>query len=289
MVRGGSFVAGFAVTRTDREAAIKSFTPGAYSCEQRGTGAYENNITQICMASQPITFRYTPDQIAALELTISPERLSTYVGVAGGDKALAILLYERNILLSEGLYGVLQRLEVALRNAFHDAVAAGLGRRDWYDYAPFSAAESEAVTAAKRKLTQNSKPCTPGRVVAELSFGFWTALTHKRYARQFWDVHLYKAFPHRRMSHKTAFARLDSLRRLRNRVAHLEPILGRNLHQDLAEIVETMGWICPTSAVWLEQTNTLKEKLAIPLPTAANAAALTGGVPDESAGNSAES
>ncbi len=131
--------------------------------------------------------------------------------------------------------------------------------------APLSAAETEAVAAAKRKLTQNGKPCTPGRVVAELSFGFWAALTHKRYARQLWDVHLYKAFPHRRMSHKTAFARLDSLRRLRNRVAHLAPILGRNLQQDLAEMVETMGWICRTSAVWLEQTNTLKEKLAIPL------------------------
>jgi hypothetical protein len=158
---------------------------------------------------------------------------------------LAILLYERNILLSEGLYGVLQRLEVAVRNAFHDALAAGLRRQDWYDYAPLSAAESEAVTAAKRKLTQNGKPRTPGRVVAELSFGFWTALTHKRYARQLWDVHLYKAFPYRRMSHKIAFGRLDSLRKLRNRVAHLEPILGRNLQQDLADIVETMGWICP--------------------------------------------
>ena len=80
------------------------------------------------MASQPITFHYTADQIAALELTISPERLSTYVAMAGGDKALAILLYERNILLSEGLYGVLQRLEVGVRNAFHDALAAGLVR-----------------------------------------------------------------------------------------------------------------------------------------------------------------
>ena len=241
------------------------------------------------MASQPVTFRYTPDQIAALELTISPERLSTYVGVAGGDKALAILLYERNILLSEGLYGVLQRLEVAVRNAFHDTLSAGLGRRDWYDYISLFAAESEAVNTAKRKLTQNGKPWTPGRVVAELSFGFWTALTHKRYARQLWDVHLYKAFPHRRMSHKTAIARLDSLRRLRNRVAHLERILGRNLQQDLAEIVETMGWVCPTSAAWLEQTNTLKEKLATPLPTAADAAALIGSVPNESTGDSAES
>jgi len=85
------------------------------------------------------------------------------------------------------------------------------------------------------------------------------------------------------MSHKTAFGRLDSLRKLRNRVAHLEPIVGRNLRQDLADIVETMGWICPTSAFWLGQTNTLKEKLAIPLPTVADVAALTGSVPNESA------
>lgn len=227
------------------------------------------------MASQSVTFRYTPDQIAAVELTISPERFSTYLTMSGGDKVLALLLYERNILVSEGLYGVLQRLEVGVRNAFHDALATGLGRRDWYDYAPLSAAESQAVAAAKGKLTHNSKPCTPGRVVAELSFGFWTALTHKRYARQLWDVHLYKAFPHRRMSHKTAFARLNCLRRLRNRVAHLEPILDRNVQQDLADIAETMGWICPTSALWLEQTNNLKDKLLNPLPTAADAAALT--------------
>ena len=228
------------------------------------------------MASQPLTFRYTPEQIAALELTISPERLSTYVAMAGGDKALAILFYERNIILSEALYGVLQRLEVAVRNAFHDTLTAGLGRRDWYDHAPLFDPELAAVAKAKQKLSQNGKPWTPGRIVAELSFGFWAALTHKGYARRLWDPHLHKAFPHRRMNHKMAFARLDSLRKLRNRVAHHEPITSRNLQQDLTDIIETIGWICPTAALWVEQTNTLQVRLAAPVPTSADLAAMSG-------------
>ena len=152
----------------------------------------------------------------------------------------------------------------------HDTLSSGFGRPDWYDHVPFRTPEQEAVVKAKRKLKAEAKPETPGRVVAELSFGFWTALTDKRYARSLWVPHLCKAFLHRRMNHKTAHARLDGIRKLRNRVAHHEPIMSRNLAQDLEEVIETIGWICPTTAAWVDETNTLKAKLLLPVPTVAD-------------------
>jgi hypothetical protein len=51
----------------------------------------------------------------------------------GGDTELAIRLYEQNTLLAESLYGVLQGLEVSLRNRIHAQLAAGYRRAEWWD------------------------------------------------------------------------------------------------------------------------------------------------------------
>ncbi len=165
------------------------------------------------MASQARTFIYSEAQIQALERTISPKRFSSYVLAAAGDKSLAVLLYERNTSLSESLYGVLQGVEISVRNSANSVLSAGFGGADRSDRAPLRAPEQEAIFRARRELDIDGKYETPGRIVAELAFGFWTALTDKRYARSLWVPYLYKAFPYRRMSHKTAHARLEAIRK----------------------------------------------------------------------------
>jgi hypothetical protein len=212
------------------------------------------------MGSQGHKFAYSDQEIASLELTLSSDRLRSYLIHSQGDMVAAIHLYEHNCDLSEALYGVLQGLEVALRNSIHTTLSANLGNVAWYDHIALLRQELEALQKAKSKLTFYRRPHTPGRVISELSFGFWTALCSRPYSQSLWIPHLHKAFPHKRLGHRVAYARLEAIRKLRNRVAHHEPILNRDLEQDYRDIIETVSWICPTTALWLRHTASFEER-----------------------------
>src|SRR5438552_2173704 len=115
------------------------------------------------------------DLFAALSRAHSPERLGAYRR-AGDDEAAVLARYLWNSQLSEALYPTLQALEVALRNSVHAAVSRAYGRADWYDGTPaiLQARQQDLVADATATLRAAGKPVTPGRVVAELPFGFWT-------------------------------------------------------------------------------------------------------------------
>jgi hypothetical protein len=77
-------------------------------------------------------FPYSQRIIKALETSLSPERLSTYLAAANGDHAAALRLYVWNTEISAAFYGPLQGLEIVVRNAFHRELAAVYGPT-WYD------------------------------------------------------------------------------------------------------------------------------------------------------------
>jgi len=211
------------------------------------------------MENESRKFVYTAEQIARLERSLSPERLAPYVTLAGNNRVAAIRLYERNTALSESLYGLLQGLEVAVRNAMHETLKTALGRADWYDHVPLYHLQS-TLNHAKQKLTENGKAHDPGRMVAELSFGFWTSLTGPKFAAGLWNPYLHRAFAHKKLRRKEAHPRLDRIRKLRNRVAHHEPILNRNLQRDFVDILDTIDWICPDTRLWVEETSSFLER-----------------------------
>jgi hypothetical protein len=66
------------------------------------------------------------------------------------DLWVAIRLYERNTKLSEALYGVVQGLEVLLRNSIHRKMTAHIGREDWYEHVSFLDSEREQIEIAKK-------------------------------------------------------------------------------------------------------------------------------------------
>lgn len=200
-------------------------------------------------------FTYSPDELQRLKKSISQERLGSYLSLADNDLLEAIRLYERNSSLSEALYGLLQGLEIALRNAMHQALSLGLAREDWYDSVVWQVAQGEQIENAKDNLHKKAKPITPGAMVAELTFGFWVGLTGPKYSVGLWERHLYKAFPNAKLGRKQLNKRLERIRLLRNRVAHHEPILSRDLESDVERILETLGWVCRDTERWVRQTN----------------------------------
>jgi hypothetical protein len=127
---------------------------------------------------------YSPSFLKSIERTITRERLKRYLRATGQDLPKALALYEQNVALSEALYGLLHWLEVAVRNAANDALSAGYTTPAWYDHVPFPPFWQAEVSKAKLKTAAAS-----GKVVAELTFGFWVELTSRPNQNILWLGH----------------------------------------------------------------------------------------------------
>ena len=203
---------------------------------------------------------YTNHLLASLERTVSRDRLRRYLAPARQDMKVALRLYEANVAVSEALYGVLHGVKIAVRNAMHHDLTAGYNSTFWYNSAPLTKYLTAKVNEAKYKAGGAQPP--PGKVVAELSFGFWADLTAQRNHWPFWVPHIHKAFPNASAPHplrSNVHARLEKIRSLRNRIAHHEPILtsqnrvyaGHQSYLELAHIDECVNWVCIDTAQWL--------------------------------------
>ena len=191
--------------------------------------------------------------VAAMEAALSLERFARYVAWADGDRQHALKLYTLNTQLSEALYTPLQVLEVALRNRVHAVMAAAHGER-WFDadgllQAPHQRGQVEVALA---ELAEDEKEPLPGRVVAALTFSFWTAMVSPAY-EDLWRTTLstIAAKPDgKRLARKQLSRPLTPIRILRNRIAHHEPILHWNLRKHHAAMLEVTSWLSPPAATW---------------------------------------
>jgi hypothetical protein len=198
------------------------------------------------------------------------ERLSRYLSATGRDIPRALELYEYNVQLSEVLYGILHGLEITVRNAAHYALTASYGTSSWYDGAflpaptvPLSPYWRDQLTNAKAKAVIPRAPGIaprPGKVVAELTFGFWVDLLKKQNHWPLWvNRKLHSAFPNARRQRGQIHDRLKAIQLLRNRISHHEPVLtaANALYTGdgvitLAEVLECIEWVCADTARWIE-------------------------------------
>ena len=207
-------------------------------------------------------YQYNEPAMRALRGAISGERFATYLKLAEGDRRRALRFYTRNAALGAAFHGPLQALEVTLRNAVHDTMTQARGK-SWFDGPLLQDSEQKAVSKAKRSLQRERKPLTAGRVVAGVSFGFWVALFAKKYDATLWRIALHQLIgpdPTRGELHDL----LDRLRTLRNRIAHHEPILQRDLRADHDGILWVLRTLSPEMAAWVEHHSRVPEVLAEP-------------------------
>ena len=198
-----------------------------------------------------------------LELALSLERFERYLAWAGGDRERAIELYTLNTRISESLYTPLQSLEVALRNRIHVVMTEALGCEGWFHQAGvlLNDHQPEQLTKATDDLKAVNKTPTPGRIVAALSFGFWTAMFGPVY-EGLWRATL------RRIAAKpdgTGLRRKDfsgpltPIRTIRNRIAHHEPIIMWDLRKHHRKVVELTRWLSPAAAAWCRENGRFEQ------------------------------
>ena len=204
-------------------------------------------------------FEYDGTSLTALGGSISAERLRTYLELASGNHSIAMSMYTRNVALGSAFYGPLQTLEVALRNAVNNSLADRHGDF-WFNDADLL--KHSELERAKHATQRVRKQLTAGRVVAELNFGFWVALFAKGYEARLWRTNLHRLFAPQPKRHEL-HGQLDRLRTLRNRVAHHEPILQRDLQTDYDKIIWILKMLSPTTAAWTKHHSRVPEVLGV--------------------------
>lgn len=184
---------------------------------------------------------------------LSLERFSRYLDWAEGDEVAALELYTLNTQLSEALYTPLQMLEVALRNRIH-TVMTEAHHEGWFDEEGILLLESqlEQIEKARADLKEGGKKPIPGRIVAALTFSFWTSMLSPKY-EDLWQKRLNRiarTLEGKGLTRKKLSDPLARIRTLRNRIAHHEPIIYWNLPKHYAAMIEITEWLSPPAAIW---------------------------------------
>lgn len=213
--------------------------------------------------------RHNPDESLtdaaqdAIIKTLSQPRMSKYLEATGGDTARALDLYISNNVVSTALFGDLHYTEVVLRNRFNEQLTTAYGDQ-WFTAAPLLKLIGKRSRDILSKAQHHAGGYTvpPGKVVAELTFGFWVNLTDPNLEHTLWIPVLHKAFlPNTPPKRADLNRDLEKLRQLRNRVAHHEPIFMMDLiflHHLLCEVTKRL---CPDTAHWMMTNSSTRAEI----------------------------
>ncbi len=203
--------------------------------------------------------------IAAL---LSTPRIAAYIAATqDGTTASALDLYRWNLRISAAFYESLHYLEVALRNTADTAIdtwhsTSHTDTLPWYrcPIMPLTpAARSKVRQAVSFATMKGTRPELHGRVITELSFGFWRSLLSDAYNRTLWQPILRTAFPGVRRG-KLHHA-VGEFLTLRNRISHGEPIHSRDLAADYQLLLTTAAHLCSSLATWIAATSAVPAEL----------------------------
>ncbi|EGD55262.1 hypothetical protein [Gordonia neofelifaecis] len=200
---------------------------------------------------------------------LSRPRLRSYLEAAHGDLSSAVRLYEWNTVVSGAALATVAMVEVITRNALDAQLTAWAQRRgeeSWFETIPLEARGLGDLDRAQRAVeSRGISAGQHGKVVAELTFGFWRYIVAQRYLTSLWVPALNKAFPYGyrdiRERRRAVERHLVALTVLRNRVAHHEPIHRRDLGADLRAAVELTTWVHPDAGAWVGARSPLQTVL----------------------------
>ena len=222
-----------------------------------------------------------------VEAWLSAPRFGVYLAAAGGDRERALALYEWNTVISAALLHDLAHLEVGLRNAYDAALSAGPFSPHWVFHGPrlfpptwktarngtrydanqinrdqlLQAIDKAGAPgpAARPGLFTSAPP--PGKVLAELNFGFWRYLSTSAHAHRLWVPSLHKAFQPG-TGRRDVDEPMRRLHQLRNRVAHHEPLLTALLPARVNDFLAVAGLIAPELNRYLRDTSQVSVLIA---------------------------
>ncbi|MGY8565308.1 hypothetical protein L0938_18070 [Paracidovorax citrulli] len=216
-----------------------------------------------------------------IQRSFSAERMQTYEAAARhAGRIHAFELYRWNMQLSGAFMLPLHTCEIVIRNAVAEAIALRHGPAwPWRESFRLSLPSSGSAYNAREELRRAASACSStASVVAALRFAFWQQMFTQRFDQSLWSGTLPYVFPgcdgDTRRTRASAFADIERVRHLRNRIAHHEPIFARDLGEDLKTIIRVVGLRCPHIGLWMKDhqsvTTVLMQRPADTTPPAAS-------------------
>lgn len=207
------------------------------------------------------------------ESIVSKKRISRYLNACGGNVRKAKTLYRYNLKLSQEMFAVISYYEVALRNTI-DRLLSNLFGPDWmrdsvspggiFDNQKY-AGTAKIIKKAYTEL-QKAGNYSPSKMLSSMEFGVWKYMFSAKEYLATGRV-LLEAFPQKPKSSKQQqynnlyiFNELDAINRLRNRIAHHEPICFRSgtdsvstdfLRNNYCRILKLFDWMGISSRDYL--------------------------------------
>jgi len=200
-----------------------------------------------------------------IERIISNERLQPYLKRHNNNQDKAIQHYKSNIFVSEAFYPLLSILEIGLRNSIDYQLTKRFKDKSWFENHEFikiaSRFQIDRISEARANILSEKKEISSGRIISELSFGFWTSLFDTKFEMTLWKT-LRLAFPNcpkEIRKRRTMSSKFNAVRKLRNRIFHHEAITWNlNALQGYEkEILEALNWLNKDLVNWMEDLNHL--------------------------------
>jgi hypothetical protein len=172
--------------------------------------------------------------------------------------------------MSGAMFEVLADVEVVLRNAIHRqmtrwSLANGFSE-NWFlnEHGLLDARAEQDIARARQRLLIAGQVDSVEGLVGELNFGFWRFLLSNRYRSSLWAVSIRYAFPRspERLA-ESLHRRVGRLHRLRNLIAHHQPIHSRRFDLDMRDSFMTLRSVSPQLARWVQRRSRVEALLEL--------------------------
>lgn len=167
---------------------------------------------------------------------LSPHRLGVYMAATSGDVQAALELYEWNAEVASACLRDVGHFEVLIRNRYEERLTPH--QADWTEKDSVLWTVENGIEQTRRKQRFSNKKSrealeralkdapqgTPGHIIANLMFGFWTSLTRAERESTVWTPILSGIFPGK--GRGPIHDQMTKLNNFRNRLAHWEPVFS---------------------------------------------------------------
>ncbi|MFI1877930.1 hypothetical protein [Streptomyces venezuelae] len=207
-------------------------------------------------------------QPAAVIALLSPARINPYLTACSGRQDQALSLYLWNSAIAAAFFEDLGHLEVMLRNALDQRLVLRQQRRnrqqEWFDdpALPLASKARIDIREARRRASTTGAATPRGKIIAELSFGFWRFLLARQYQTTLWPD-LARAFPNApRRALTLVEDPVKRLHKLRNRIAHHEGIWDQNLAGRRDDMHNLLAYLDHDAAAWVASCSRINTVLS---------------------------
>ncbi|MFI3271062.1 MAG: Abi family protein [Pseudomonadota bacterium] len=212
------------------------------------------------------------DRIQSIRPILSNARLGRYeaeVRNLSVPDSRSLALYIWNAKIAASLLVPLHICEVSTRNAVSEALTLTYGKHwPWETHFERSLPSPPHGYNPRSDLIKARVDSTStGKVIPELKFIFWQKMFTRRHQVRIWQPYLKKVLPFLTLATHVdhditqIYQRLECIRKLRNRIAHHEPIFTRNIQNDYLQILSLVELRSHEAALWLDENQTTLELL----------------------------